>query len=218
MQVKKKHCQCAEKLQERKPTQPKNMLSSCPACKEVLNRSPPNAPTPAQPVMLRHLPFLLLTIVCACGYTHTTARTAASSSAEALDASANVADTGSGQAPSRSSTRGLPPGSRRPGQRARITTGVGAVGLVAVPQFKDSGPCGTSSIATKTPSACIGVRFNDAALQARREERLGGHALDRDGEVGRHSSGSKLAALRSASPRDGTSSVPCPLRSARPWR
>ena len=110
MRKNKKHCQCARKLQQRKPSQPKNMLSSCPGCKDVLNRTPPKPPTPAQPVMLWHMPFLLLAVVCACGYMHTTATSAASSSAEALNASANVAYTGSGQAPSTSSTRRPPRG------------------------------------------------------------------------------------------------------------
>ena len=61
--AKNKHCQCARKLQERKPSQPKNMLSSCPGCQDVLNRTPPIAPTLAQPVMLQHLPFLLLAVL-----------------------------------------------------------------------------------------------------------------------------------------------------------
>ena len=101
----KAHCNCKRKLHQHKPSQPNHMLSSSPLCKDVLNRTPPDAQTPAQPAMLRHMHCLLLAVVCACGCTHTTAKAAASYYTAALDASTDTANTDSGQAPPRSSTR-----------------------------------------------------------------------------------------------------------------
>ena len=62
-----------KELQPHKPPQTNNILSSCSDYRDILNRTPPDAQAREHPVMLQHMHFLLLAVVCADGSKHATA-------------------------------------------------------------------------------------------------------------------------------------------------